>query len=80
MKPIAPDFELKPTRVSRFQLSEIVGKKIIVLNFSHLVRSFRERCASWNSTSTNTSLTLFALALTPKEKQMRSEHFSTTQK
>jgi peroxiredoxin len=30
---IAPDFELKTTRGERFQLSENVGKKIIVLNF-----------------------------------------------
>jgi thiol-disulfide isomerase/thioredoxin len=30
---IAPDFELKTTRGDRFQLSESVGKKIIVLNF-----------------------------------------------
>ncbi len=30
---IAPDFELKTTRGERFQLSESVGKKIIVLNF-----------------------------------------------
>jgi len=30
---IAPDFELKTTRGDRFQLSENVGKKIIVLNF-----------------------------------------------
>jgi len=30
---IAPDFELKTTRGERFQLSENIGKKIIVLNF-----------------------------------------------
>ena len=30
---IAPDFELKTTRGERFQLSENVGKKVIVLNF-----------------------------------------------
>jgi thiol-disulfide isomerase/thioredoxin len=30
---IAPDFEVKTTRGERFQLSENVGKKIIVLNF-----------------------------------------------
>jgi thiol-disulfide isomerase/thioredoxin len=30
---IAPDFELKTTRGERFQVSENVGKKIIVLNF-----------------------------------------------
>ena len=30
---IAPDFELRTTRGERFQLSENVGKKIIVLNF-----------------------------------------------
>jgi len=30
---IAPDFELKTTRGDRFQVSENVGKKIIVLNF-----------------------------------------------
>jgi peroxiredoxin len=30
---IAPDFELKTTRGERFQLSDNVGKKIIVLNF-----------------------------------------------
>jgi peroxiredoxin len=30
---IAPDFELQTTRGERFQLSENVGKKIIVLNF-----------------------------------------------
>jgi thiol-disulfide isomerase/thioredoxin len=30
---IAPDFELKTTRGNRFQVSENVGKKIIVLNF-----------------------------------------------
>lgn len=30
---IAPDFELKTTRGERFQLSENVGKKLIVLNF-----------------------------------------------
>jgi peroxiredoxin len=30
---IAPDFELKTTRGEHFQLSENVGKKIIVLNF-----------------------------------------------
>jgi len=30
---IAPDFELKTTRGDRFQLSENVGKRIIVLNF-----------------------------------------------
>jgi thiol:disulfide interchange protein len=30
---IAPDFELKTTRGEHFQLSENIGKKIIVLNF-----------------------------------------------
>lgn len=30
---IAPDFELKTTRGERFQVSENIGKKIIVLNF-----------------------------------------------
>ena len=30
---IAPDFEVKTTRGERFQLSENIGKKIIVLNF-----------------------------------------------
>jgi thiol-disulfide isomerase/thioredoxin len=30
---IAPDFELKTTRGERFQLSENIGKKVIVLNF-----------------------------------------------
>ncbi len=30
---IAPDFEAKTTRGERFQLSENIGKKVIVLNF-----------------------------------------------
>jgi len=44
---IAPDFELKTTRGNRFQVSENVGKKIIVLNFfaTGVARAAR-RCRS----------------------------------
>jgi thiol-disulfide isomerase/thioredoxin len=74
---IAPDFELRTTRGDRFQLSENVGKKIIVLNFfatwcgpcreemPELNRYFNEHKAE----------SFFLLGVDAEEKQDRVDEF-----
>jgi len=74
---IAPDFELKTTRGERFQLSEIVGKKIIVLNFfATWCGPCREEMPELNSYfNEHKSEPFFLLGIDAEEKQDRVDAF-----
>jgi peroxiredoxin len=74
---IAPDFELKTTRGERFQLSENVGKKIIVLNFfATWCGPCREEMPELNTYfNTHKAEPFLLVGIDAEEKQDRVEAF-----
>src|SRR5260370_13323292 len=74
---IAPDFELKTTRGERFQLSENVGKKIIVLNFfATLCGPCREEMPELNTYfNAHKAESFLLLGIDAEEKQDRVDAF-----
>ena len=74
---IAPDFELKTTRGERFQLSENVGKKIIVLNFfATWCGPCREEMPELNTYfNTHKAESFLLVGIDAEEKQDRVEAF-----
>jgi peroxiredoxin len=76
---IAPDFELKTTRGERFQLSENVGKKIIVLNFfATWCGPCREEMPELNTYyNAHKAESFLLLGIDAEEKQDRVDAFLT---
>lgn len=74
---IAPDFELKTTSGERFQLSENVGKKIIVLNFfATWCGPCREEMPELNTYfNTHRAESFLLVGIDAEEKQDRVEAF-----
>ena len=76
---IAPDFELKTSRGERFQLSENVGKKIIVLNFfATWCGPCREEMPELNTYfNAHKAESFLLLGIDSEEKQDRVDAFLT---